>query len=505
MAGYIIGLDLSPHCVRAAVLKTSLRGFEIEDFLSVEPQKPAPGQAQDPSAVAAAARAILDTIDHAQVTIVAGVSARSVSTWLIDMPFADPKRIAQTLAFEIENYVPWDLDEVVLDYKIVDASRDGAQVLAAMSSWDRLENQLLCLKGSGVDPRHLTVDAAALALLAPENDDCAAILNIESDGTQLCVVAEGTCRWIRGIERGGEFLDGNSSAGSKSWDGAGSSPLERWGNEIRTSLLAAEEAGAPTIERVYLCGDSTRLAALCESLGDALGIPVDLLQLPAPKRGAEQAPQPEPEHSLCYGLALAGLPEGRKTAIEFRKDRFAYQADSQLQAKLVLIAVAALILFVIGGIGLHVAKTAKLKKELKDTNAQLVASVQQTFPSVPASALLSSESVMNVMNEQVAEVDERIENLTGPQLTPLIALRELSVLMPDNVKVDVSEYLVNNEMIRVQAKTDSFGSVDTIEAAILARPMFKGAQKSNVNKARNGQMSFTVTIPRQESAEEDEG
>jgi hypothetical protein len=78
------------------------------------------------------------------------------------------------------------------------------------------------------------------------------------------------------------------------------------------------------------------------------------------------------------------------------------------------------------------------------------------------------------------------------------------MVMPDSVKVDVSEYLVNNEMIRIQAKTDSFGSVDTIEAAILDNRRFKGAQKSNVNKARNGQMSFTVTIPRNAASEEDE-
>jgi len=113
--------------------------------------------------------------------------------------------------------------------------------------------------------------------------------------------------------------------------------------------------------------------------------------------------------------------------------------------------------------------------------------------------------VINVMNEQVAGVDERIATLTGPELTPLIALREISKIMPTSVTVDVSEYLVNNEMIRIQAKTDSFGSVDTIEAAILESPRFKGAQKSNVNKARNGKMSFTVTIPRNESSEEEEG
>ena len=347
MAGYVIGLDLGPRCVRAAVLKTSLRGYEIEDFLSVEPKQPAAGEPQEPGAVAAAARAILDTIAHRPLTIVAGLSARSVSTWLIEMPFSDPKRIAQTLAFEVENYVPWDLDEVVLDYKLVDVSRSGAQVLAAMASWERLETQLEALNEAGVEPRHLTVDAAALALLAPEDEQCTAILNIESTGTQICVVSEGTCRWVRSVDRGGDFLDGKMAAGSSAWERAGSTPEERWGTEIRTSLLAAEEAGAPSIDVVYLCGDSARLSDLSEGLSESLGVPVDRLRLPPPKRGAADAPSPEPEHSLCYALALAGLPEGRKSSLEFRKGRFAYKADSQLQAKLVLGAVAALVLLVL--------------------------------------------------------------------------------------------------------------------------------------------------------------
>jgi Tfp pilus assembly PilM family ATPase len=505
MAGYVVGLDLGERCVRATVLKTSLRGFEVEDFLSVEPQQPAEGEARNLSAVAAAARAILDTLGKDQLTIVVGLPARSVSTWLIDMPFSDPKRIAQTLGFEVENYVPWDLDEVILDYKIVDSSRDGAQVLAAMASCDRVEQFLDSLREAGIDPRHVTVDAAALALLAPDSDDCDVILNIEDDWVQVCVVTEGRCRWIRSMDRGAAFLRGVDSAGGKAWAGAGSTPMQRWVAELRNTLLSAEDAGAPPIDRIYLTGAASEIADLDTALSSALGVPVEPLQLPPPRLKAEEAPQPEPAHSLSYGLALTGLTDGQKTAIEFRKGPFSYRRDSQLQARLLLGAVAAVFLVVLSGLVLHFARTSALKGELKATNAQLVASVQEAFPSVPSSALLSSESVMSVMNEQVAHVEERIANLTGPEMTPLMALRELSNTIPANVSVDVSEYLVNNEIIRIQAKTDSFGSVDSIEAAILDNVHFKGAQKSNVNKARNGKMSFTVTIPRNGSEGEEGG
>jgi hypothetical protein len=421
------------------------------------------------------------------------------------MPFSDPKRIAQTLNFEVENYVPWDLDEVILDYKIVDTNREGAQVLAAMASWDRLDQRLNALNEVGIDPRHVTIDAAALSFLAPPSDECAAILNLEESGTQLCVVAGSRCRWLGALERGTRFLKGTDATGSKAWSSTSSSPPQAWAAELRTALLSAEDAGAPPIDRIYLTGGAGHIEGLGAIISEVLGVQAEPLPLPPPKLRAEEAPQPDPEHSLCYGLALTGLPEARKTAVEFRRGPFSYQADSQVQARLVLAAVALVFVVALSGLVLHFAKTASLRGELKATNTQLVASVQEAFPSVPSSALLSSESVMSVMNEQVASVEERITNLTGPELTPLVALRELSGTIPANVKLDVSEYLVNSEMIRIQAKTDSFGSVDSIEAAILENPRFKGAQKSNVNKARNGQMSFTVTIPRNGSAEEDEG
>ena len=81
-------------------------------------------------------------------------------------------------------------------------------------------------------------------------------------------------------------------------------------------------------------------------------------------------------------------------------------------------------------------------------------------------------------------------------MTPLVALKELSAVVPTEVPIDVDEYLVNPEMIRIRGTTDSFGSVDSIEAAISSHIHFKGAQKSDVNKARDGKMRFVVTIPR---------
>ena len=82
------------------------------------------------------------------------------------------------------------------------------------------------------------------------------------------------------------------------------------------------------------------------------------------------------------------------------------------------------------------------------------------------------------------------------------ALRELSETVPDDITVNIDEFMVNDEMLRLRGTTDSFGSVDRIEAAILANPLFPGAKKSDVNKARDSKMRFMVTIPREPEEEE---
>jgi hypothetical protein len=109
------------------------------------------------------------------------------------------------------------------------------------------------------------------------------------------------------------------------------------------------------------------------------------------------------------------------------------------------------------------------------------------------------------MQEKVLEVQRRAEHLRGPTTTPLTALKEISEALPVTIKVDIDEFLVNNEMIRVRGNTDSYGSVDAIEAAIKKNPRFAGAEKSDVTKIRAGGTRFMVQSPREPASEEDDG
>ena len=540
MPGYVIGLDLGRHCVKAAVLKGSFRGYEVEDFLSLEPEAPEDGGPPDDAAVIAAARAILDTIDQPPAQIVVGLPAGRVSTWLLEMPFADKKRLEATLPFEVENYVPWDLDTIVLDYQVQEKG-PPAKVFAAMAPRDRLSALLEDLQEVSIDPRFVTVDAVALAGLLegvdlgltpePNEDDpfdeapkgpqpAPVIIDIGATRTLITVCPDGQPRWIRSLDRGADFLakydpdpaathneldalDEEAAQAEQLRQGKADKVLRTWVSELRASLLAAEEAGF-SVERAFMCGGGSARPGVPQAIEQLVGLAIEDLPLQPGQVNPDESPLPEPEHALAYGLARRAFAKGAAEPVDFRKDEFAWHADSRLYVRLAIAGVAALFLLAFGLVALHFVEVGKLKGDIADQNQLLVTTVQGAFPEVPAASLGSDRQAIAVMQEKLGAVEERVDALTGYGTSPLDALKIISEAMPTNVTVDVDEFLVNDEMIRIRGITDSFASVDKIEAAIQTKPGWETAKKSDVVKARDGKMRFVMTIPR-EPPEETEG
>ena len=521
MPSYVIGLDLGSSCVKAAVLKGSFRGYEVEDFLSLDAAEEevdpsatvdTPGLAQlsprdehdhddehededddelesddedqPESAQMAAVRKVLAAVGHPQAQVVVAVPAERASAWQVDLPFSDKKRIAQSIGYELENYVPWDLEDVVLDYEVLDGGSDGARVFAVMVPRERVGELLTGLRRLGVDPRHVAVDAAELARLVPPSEECEVVLDIGASRTLVCVVQDSRPLWIRSLDVGAESFGEEGD-------------LDRWLLQVRASLIAAEESGAPPIDAALLVGGGSRREGICEALSEDLGIDVDLLELPESPVNPDMAPRPEPEHALAYALALKGFAARDRLGANLRRNEFSWKADSRLYTRLAFAGVAALMLLCVGFVAMHFVNMAEFNGRLDEANTRLSSTVLGAFPHVSPAQVMTPDGAIQVMQEQVTGVQWRVEALKGHTMTPLELMKELSDTVPSNIVVDLDEFLANDEMIRIRGTTDSFGSVDRIEAAILANPKFAGAKKSDVNKARDGKMRFVVTIPRE--------
>ena len=110
----IVGLKIEKGLVAAAVVKKDFRRMELVDSFS------------QPFATDAELVDILvnKSRDWAGAKIVASIPGHLFTQRLVHFPFADRKRVEKALPFEIEDNVPFALDDVVIDYLILDGGKN---------------------------------------------------------------------------------------------------------------------------------------------------------------------------------------------------------------------------------------------------------------------------------------------------------------------------------------------------------------------------------------------
>ena len=269
---------------------------------------------------------------------------------------------------------------------------------------------------------------------------------------------------------------------------------------LRTTLIAFEDEFGQEVDRIYVCGGGSELRGFNSCLAEDLG--VDIQDLPLSETGGGST-EPGAEHAMAYALALRGLASGKPQQVDFRIGRFAYRRDIQRMQRVAAVAVALVLLLVVGGLGLSVFKAVRLQAKDLALMSEIRGTVMQTFPEVSNSALVTSGAAvsvftaeMEVMNAKMALIDP------ANQVTAFDRFRDLSKAIPKDQKIDVDSLEITAEAIKLRANTDKFETVDKIEAACRARDGFEQCAAHDKVKGREGTTRFELTIPLVELDEE---
>jgi type IV pilus assembly protein PilM len=237
--------------------------------------------------------------------------SQSVFSRLVKLPIVEPGKLAQTVAFEAQQNIPYPLNEVVWDYKsLSDEQSTEPEVLIVAAKTDILEEWTAATQGVGVTPS--AFDLAPLALYNAfrfnygEPEGCSLLMDLGSRTTNLLFVEPGKF-FIRVISSGGsaltgavakEFGENFTTAEQRKREygfvGQGSShadhedpeiaklskvlrgALTRLHSEVARSIsfYRSQQGGsAPT--KVYLSGGGARLGMIGEFLQEKLGIAVE--------------------------------------------------------------------------------------------------------------------------------------------------------------------------------------------------------------------------------------
>src|SRR2546428_3111671 len=156
MARRILALDLGSHTLKAALIESTLRGCQV---LGLFRQQRDPGRS-----LAEQIRDLCEVHDLHGDTVLSCLPGDAVTHRFLSLPFARSRQLEQTVPFELESQIPFNLEQVLVDFQVVQRTDEGVTVLAVAAPRLTLTEHLDTLKEAGLDP--VVVSLSPLAPLA---------------------------------------------------------------------------------------------------------------------------------------------------------------------------------------------------------------------------------------------------------------------------------------------------------------------------------------------------
>jgi type IV pilus assembly protein PilM len=339
----LVGLDIGSSAVKAVELKPVGKGYKVSAFGSetVPPDSIVDGAIIDGGAVADAIRRLFDGRGIKTKTVVASLSGNAVIVKKISVPVMTEAELAESIYWEAEQYIPFDIQDVNLDYQIVDngtASGKGTmEVLLVAAKKEKIADYTGVIAQAGRSAAVVDVDAFALQNAYEINygieaQAVVALLNAGASATNINILAGDQSVFTRDISMGGNaYTEALQRELNLPYDLA--DQLKR-GIEVegvtfddaRPVLRAVTEnvmleiqktfdfykttAASDRIDRIMLSGGASRAEAFTELLTQRFDAPVEALDpfkrvaFDTKKFQVESAADVAPTVAVAVGLAL---------------------------------------------------------------------------------------------------------------------------------------------------------------------------------------------------------
>lgn len=338
----VVGLDIGASSVKAVQLK---RGHGTNELIRLgiaplHPETIVDGVIMDSGTVISAIQQIFTENQIKTKDVVVAVSGHSVIVKKVRITKMKPEELEEAIPFEAEQYVPYAIEDVNLDFQVLENSDPGAadmDVLLVAVKKDIINDYLSIISTAGLNAVVVDVDAFALENafeLAYELDreQVVGLVNLGGAVMNINILQGGFSEFTRDSPLGGNrYTESIQKMLGLSYEQA--ETLKLSGKvEGRTfqdaqpaiDMVNAEVAGeirrsfdffrssshSDTIHRVILSGGCARLPGLVEYLSENLEISFELanplrkIKADPSKFAPEELERIAPQLAVSVGLAL---------------------------------------------------------------------------------------------------------------------------------------------------------------------------------------------------------
>ncbi|MGE0762501.1 MAG: type IV pilus assembly protein PilM [Bdellovibrionales bacterium] len=303
----VLGLDIGTSTIKMAEVDVGRSGATLTAFaMTATPSGAvAAGDILDPGAVAQAVAGLFQELRSKRKQVAVGLWGSSVIVKKISIPRMEEKVVGEQIRWEAEQYIPFDINEVNLAFKILKGLPQNAETMDILIIAARQEQAFKyaeIVQSAGLQCTILDVGGFALANCFEANygvmpGEAVALLNIGASVTNLVVVESGEVVFCRDVPVGGLTHTGEiQKALSISSEEAESMKLsacigQEAPEEVPNILRAANEIVSDEIQgsfdffmntnantalkRCYVTGGGARVPGLIEHMSKALNIPCE--------------------------------------------------------------------------------------------------------------------------------------------------------------------------------------------------------------------------------------
>lgn len=412
------------------------------------------------------------------------------------LPYTDRAQLARTLPFAVEEVVPFELDSMILAWRVL-SQDEGSQLLVSFAPIEAVGGALRALALRGINPKVVHLSGELLGRLATASG-AVAVVDLGHTHTTVSLVVDEAVRAVRSLSVGGRQV--SAAIAKATGQGIGWAAEAKMSDralrthylpvltllsaELRAALIALEESLGVEIGGVILTGGGAGLPGIAEHLAAQLGVSVTA-------RGGEGAAAEAMLGQLAGGSELTCLRQGS----------LSWRGGGALMRYALPLGGAAFVMFFLASLVGWGWTSFSLSRDLRETQDAARAIVTETFPDVPESSVGTLSQVKAIMKERTDEMSERARVLASGKAEPpnVDLLYTLTQSFPpaSAVTVDVSELTLATGAITLDAETNGFSDVATIEEAVRANPRFAQAASKDPKKVKE-RIRFSLNIPLQD-------
>ena len=340
----VVGLDIGSSSVKAVELRSNGKGHVVS-AVAIEPIPPdsiVDGAIIDGGAVADAIRRVFARKTFKTKDVAASLSGTAVIVKKITLPVMTEAELNDSIAWEAEQYIPFDIQDVNLDYQILDPgtgpdAKGSMEVLLVAAKKEKIADYTGVIAQAGCTPVVVDVDAFALQNACEANyglkpGAVVVLVNAGASAVNINILSGDQSLFTRDISLGGNaYTEAVQRELNLSFDTAervkkGQHVEGVSFDDVKPVLHAMTEnvlleiqktfdffkatAASDHIDRIYLSGGAAWVDGFMQALEERFHAPVEMfdpfkrIACDSQKLGINDAQQLASTGAVAVGLAL---------------------------------------------------------------------------------------------------------------------------------------------------------------------------------------------------------